>query len=91
VSFAALATRNLTTSFALILIAARSAGCGRCGPCAQPSPGGRCRNHEDAVLLGFLNGGLARRSRKAATCLLVNSIFSARCRVSAVLSFLLPF
>src|ERR1700733_5046867 len=85
-SFAALATRNLTTVLALILMA--SPVCGlrpmrafRSAFTRRPMPG----MMKTPFFLVSLIAVSASRSRKAADCLLVISSFSARCRVRAVL------
>src|SRR6201996_7915845 len=85
-SFAALATRNFTTVFALILIA--SPVCGlrpmralRSALTNRPSPG---ITNTPFFLVSF-TAVSASRSRNAADCLLVNSSFSANVRTSAVL------
>src|SRR5271165_3145209 len=85
-SLAALATRNFTTVLALILMA--SPVCGlrpmralRSAFTRRPMPG----STKTPFFLVSLIAVSASRSRKAAACLLVNSSFSASCRVSAVL------
>src|ERR1700685_4238531 len=86
VSLAALATRNLTTVLALILMvspvwglrpkrALRSAFTNRPRPGMTNTP----------FFFVSLTAVSASRSRNAADCLLVNSSFSARVRTSAVL------
>src|ERR1039458_4344075 len=85
-SFAALATRNLTTVLALILIAApvwgvRQRRALRSAFTRRPMPG----ITKTLFFLVSLTAVSASRSRKAATCLLVSSSFSASCRVNAVL------
>src|SRR5579863_5673222 len=86
VSFAALATRNFTTVFALILIAAPVCGLRpiralRSAFTRRPMPG----ITNTPFFLVSLIAVSASRSRKAADCLLVSSSFSAICRVKAVL------
>src|ERR1700761_2233897 len=84
-SLAALATRNLTTVFALILMA--SPVCGlrpmralRSAFFKRPMPG----ITKTPFFFVSLMAVSASRSRKAAACLLVSSSFSARRRVNAV-------
>src|SRR5271156_5329568 len=86
VSLAALATRNLTTVLALILMVSpvwglRPMRAFRSAFTNRPSPG---MTNTPFFFVSF-TAVSASRSRKAADCLLVNSSFSAICRTSAVL------
>src|SRR4051795_8922182 len=85
-SFAAFATRNFTTVFALIWIG--SPVCGlrpmralRCAFTRRPRPG----TTNTPLFLVSLIAVSARCSRNAAAVLLFNSVFSARWRTSCVL------
>src|ERR1035437_4611079 len=85
-SLAALATRNFTTVLALILMAApvwglRPMRALRSAFTSRPMPG----ITNTPFFLVSLMAVSASRSRKAATCLLVSSSFSAMSRVRAVL------
>src|SRR5579863_1666183 len=85
-SLAALATRNLTTVLALILMAWPVCGLRpmralRSAFTRRPIPG----ITKTPFFLVSLMAVSASRSRKAADCLLVSSSFSAICRVRAVL------
>src|SRR5579871_1332442 len=86
VSLADLATRNFTTVFALILMASpvwglRPMRALRSAFTRRPMPG----MMKTPSFLVYLMAVSASRSRKAPACLLVSSIFSASCRVRAVL------
>src|SRR6185437_7107182 len=86
VSLADLATRNLTTVFALILIGWPVCGLRpmralRSAFTRRPIPG----MTKTPFFFVSLMAVSARRSRYAADCLLVISSFSANCRVRAVL------
>src|SRR5580700_9092736 len=85
-SFAAFATRNFTTVFALIWMG--SPVCGlrpmralRCAFTRRPSPG----TTNTPFFFVSLMAVSARCSRNAAACLLLSSFFSARRRTSCVL------